>query len=59
MPSLKEKYAIAVKCTLCNFQVTQEVETEPENLTKAKTDIMKQAASIHRKHPDLTNFVVY
>ncbi len=59
MASPKEKYALTVKCTLCNFQVTKEVEIEPENLTKVKTEMMKQAASVHKKHSDLRNFVAY
>ncbi len=57
--SSKETYALTVRCTQCNFQVTQEVEVEPENLTKAKTEMVKQAASIHPKHPDLENFEVF
>jgi hypothetical protein len=57
--SSKEIYALTVKCTLCNFQVTQQVEIEPENLTKVKTEMVKQAASVHKKHADLRNFVAY
>lgn len=57
--SPKETYALTVKCKQCQFQVTQEVEVEPENLTRAKTEMVKQAASIHSKHPDLENFEVY
>jgi hypothetical protein len=57
--SSKETYALTVKCTLCNFQVTQEVEIEPENLVKAKNEILNQAASIHKKHPDLNNLIVF
>jgi hypothetical protein len=59
MSPLKETYALTVKCTLCNFQVTQQVKVEPENLTKAKTDMLKQAASIHKKHSDPKNLVVF
>ena len=59
MSSPKEKYVLTVKCKMCNFQVTQEVEVEPENLIKAKTEMVKQAASIHKKHSDLRNFEVY
>ena len=57
--SSKETYALTVKCTLCNFQVTQQVEVEPENLTKVKTEMLKQAASVHKKHADLRNFAVF
>jgi hypothetical protein len=57
--SSKETYALTVKCTLCTFQVTQEVEIEPENLVKAKTEMLNQAASIHKKHPDLKNLIVF
>jgi hypothetical protein len=44
---------------MCTFQVTQEVEIEPENLIAAKTEMLKQAASIHKIHADLKNFEVY
>lgn len=59
MSSPKETYVLTVKCTMCNFQVTKEVEVEPENLVNAKNELLKQAASIHKKHSDLRNFVVY
>ena len=59
MSSSKEKYVLTVKCTLCTFQVTQEVEVEPEKLINAKTEMVKQAASIHKKHSDLKNFEAY
>ena len=59
MSSYKETYALTVKCTLCTFQVTQEVKIEPENLTTLKTEMLKQAASIHKKHSDPRNFVVF
>ena len=55
----KETYALTVKCTMCPFQVTQQVRIEPEELTRTKTELLKQAASIHPKHPDLKNFVVF
>lgn len=50
MASPKETYALTVKCTMCNFQVTHEVKIEPEDLIKVKTEIVKQAASIHKAH---------
>ena len=56
MSSPKQKRALTVKCKMCDFQVTQEVEVEPENLIKVKTEMIKQAASIHKKHSDLRNF---
>jgi hypothetical protein len=59
MSSPKEKYVLTVKCKLCDFQVTQEVRIEPENLVQAKTEMIKQAASIHKKHSDLKNFEAY
>lgn len=59
MSSSKETYVLTVKCKLCTFQVTQEVEIEPENLIAAKTEMLKQAASIHKIHADLRNFEVY
>jgi hypothetical protein len=59
MPPNKRNYVLTVKCKLCNFQVTQEVQTEPENLIQEKTGMVKQAASIHPKHPDIRNFDVY
>jgi hypothetical protein len=55
----KETYALTVKCTMCTFQVTQQVRIEPEELTRTKTELLKQAASIHPKHSDLKNFVVF
>jgi hypothetical protein len=57
--SAKETYALTVKCTQCTFQVTQEVKIEPENLAKAKTELLKQAAAIHPKHSDIKNFIVF
>ncbi len=57
--SAKETYVITVKCKMCNFQVSQEVEIEPENLTKTKTELVKRTASIHPKHGDVDNFVVF
>jgi hypothetical protein len=57
--STKEKYALTLKCKLCNFQVTHEVKIEPEELIKVKTDLMKQAASIHKQHNDPNNFVIF
>jgi hypothetical protein len=57
--SSKETYALTVKCTMCTFQVTQEVQVEPENLTKAKNEMLKQAALIHKKHSDERNFIVF
>jgi hypothetical protein len=59
MGSSKETYALTVKCNKCDFQVSQEVEVEPEELVKAKTEMIQQAASIHKKHPDLSNFECY
>jgi hypothetical protein len=59
MTSPKETYVLTVKCKMCTFQVTQEVEIEPENLIKAKTEMLHQAASIHKIHPDLRNFEVF
>jgi hypothetical protein len=55
----KETYALTVKCTLCPFQVTQQVRIESEELTKTKSELLKQTAAIHPKHPDLKNFVVF
>jgi hypothetical protein len=57
--SRKETYALTVKCTQCNFQVTREVHVEPENLTKEKTEMVKQAAFIHKQHADPKNFIVF
>ncbi len=57
--SSKETYVLTAKCTLCTFQVTQEVQLEPENLVKAKTELARRAASIHTKHPDVKNIVVF
>ena len=59
MSSPVKKYVLTVKCKMCTFQVTQEAEVEPENLIKAKTEMLKQAASIHKIHSDLRNFEVY
>jgi hypothetical protein len=59
MLSNKKNYVLTVKCKLCNFQVTQEVQTEPENLIREKTEMLKQASSIHPKHSDIRNFDVY
>jgi hypothetical protein len=55
----QEKYVLTVKCKQCTFQVSQEVVTEPEKLIEAKTEMLKQAASIHPKHRDLDNFEVF
>ena len=55
----KENYVLTVKCKQCTFQVTQEVQTEPENLIQAKTEMLKQAAAIHTKHGDPSNFEVF
>jgi hypothetical protein len=59
MSSTTEIYVLTVKCRQCTFQVTQEAEVEPEQLIEAKTEMLKQAASIHKKHGDLSNFEVY
>jgi hypothetical protein len=59
LSSLKENYVLTVKCKLCHFQVTQEVKTEPDNLVNAKTEMLKQAAAIHKQHQDLRNFDIY
>lgn len=59
MSPQKQKYVLTVKCNQCTFQVTQEIETEPENLSKEKTAMIKQAQSIHKKHPELSNFEAY
>jgi hypothetical protein len=55
----KETYALTVKCTMCTFQVTQQVHIEPDELSKTKSEMLKQAAMIHPKHPDLKNFIVF
>jgi hypothetical protein len=57
--SARETYALTVRCKLCTFQVTQEVKIEPEELVKVKTELVKQAASIHKKHSDVQNFIVF
>ena len=57
--STKERYVLTVKCTQCNFQVTQEVRIEPEELVATKNTMLKQAASIHKVHADLSNFEIY
>ncbi len=55
----KETYALTVKCKMCDFQVTHEVRVEPENLTQAKTEMLQQAAMIHKKHSNVDNFIIY
>ncbi len=59
MDSAKEVYAITIKCKLCPFQVTHEVEIEPAELSKTKAEMVKMAGSIHKAHPDPANFVVF
>ena len=59
MSASKQKFVLTVKCKMCTFQVTQEVEVEPENLIKVKTEMVQQAVFIHKKHSDLRNFEVY
>ncbi len=59
MESAKEVYAITIKCKLCTFQVTHEVEVEPAELSKTKAEMVKMAASIHKLHPNPENFVVF
>jgi hypothetical protein len=59
MSSPKETYVLTAKCTMCTFQVTQEVKVEPENLVKEKIELAKQAALIHKKHSDVRNFEVF
>jgi hypothetical protein len=54
----KETYTLIVRCKNCDFQVSREVEMEPENLVEAKKELVKQAAAIHKKHPDVSNFMV-
>jgi hypothetical protein len=54
----KETFTLIVRCNNCDFQVSREVETEPENLVEAKKELVKQAAAIHKKHPDVSNFSV-
>ncbi len=54
-----ERYVLIAKCTQCTFQVTQEVRIEPEKLVETKTELAKQAAAIHKQHPDVKNFVVF
>jgi hypothetical protein len=56
--SLKETYTLICRCNLCDFQVSREVEVEPEKLIEAKKELAKQAASIHKRHPDADNFTV-
>ncbi len=57
--SPKERYALTAKCTLCTFQVTQEVWIEPDKLVEVKKELAKQAAAIHKQHSDVKNFVVF
>ena len=59
MSSRKQTYALTVKCKKCEFQVTREVEVEPEKLTEMKNELIKQTALIHKKHSSEKNFVVY
>jgi hypothetical protein len=56
--SSKETYTLIVRCNLCDFQVSREVEVEPDKLVEAKKELLKQAAAIHKKHPDISNFSV-
>lgn len=57
--SSKERFVLTVKCKRCTFQVTQEVRVEPDELVATKNEMLKQAASIHKVHADLSNFEIF
>jgi hypothetical protein len=57
MPSTK-KYLLVATCLKCGFSMSNQVEIEPTNLTKARVDFAKLVVSTHGEHPDLNNFDV-
>lgn len=58
MISPKRQYVLTARCREGDFQTTREVEVEPENLASAKLQLAKDVASVHKKHPDLNNFII-
>ncbi len=58
MISPKRKYRITAACAKCSYKTAKEIEVEPENLVNAKVSFGKEAATIHRRHPDMNSFNV-
>ena len=58
MLSKKRKYKLTATCNKCGYQITEDVEVEPDKLSGAKAQFHKQVGSIHRQHPDLDSFDV-
>jgi hypothetical protein len=56
MPSEKKKYMLVATCLECGFSMSNQIESEPVNLTQARLNFGKLVASTHPVHPDLGKF---
>jgi len=55
---LKRKFRLTATCHECGYKITKEILTDLSNLSDSKHDFTKEVASIHKQHPDLSNFDV-
>jgi hypothetical protein len=52
----KRRFKLTARCVQCGYQISKEVICDLENLTSSKNQFAKEAASIHKQHPEVTNF---
>jgi hypothetical protein len=55
---MQRKYKLTATCIQCGYKISKEVISTLANLTTAKNQLMKEAAGIHKQHPEITNFDV-
>ena len=55
---IKRRFKLTATCNECGYKITKEIASDLPNLSEAKNQFAKEVCSIHKQHPDLTNFDV-
>jgi hypothetical protein len=55
---LKRRFRLTAKCIQCGYQISKEIVSDLANMSTAKNQFIKEVGSIHKQHPELTNFDV-
>jgi hypothetical protein len=55
---IQRKYKLTATCIQCGYKISKEVISTLASLTTAKNELVKEVGSIHKQHPELTNFDV-
>jgi hypothetical protein len=52
------RFKLTARCNQCGYKITKETVCDLANLTAAKNQFAKEVGSIHKQHPEPTNFDV-